>query len=154
MITKSTSVADQIQKMERLAQGSAAWLFGISPRTLRDRQTAPRNSDGTYDAAALVAWHLKQSLPVDGDPLLAGSDSPALERFRHARADREELELAVRREQLLDIEEFYTWYESAVAGPLRKSLDKLQRKYGQAAMTLVAGGLQASQKAIDDRRDA
>ena len=137
--------------MERLAQGAAAWLVGVKPRTLRDRQAAPRNGDGTYDGRELVLWHLEQLQPVDGDPMLSGNDSPALERFRNARADREELELAVRREQLLDRDDFFTWFDAEVVGHLRKGLEKLQRKHGSEAVDLVASAMEKAQDAVRQR---
>jgi hypothetical protein len=137
--------------MESLSQGSAAWLMGVKPRTLRDRQAAPRNTDGTYNAQSLVAWHLKQGKPIDDDPLLSGNDSPALERFRNARADREELELAVRREQLIDVEDFLIWFRNEVLGPIQKNLDRLQRKFGNDAVAVVAAGLRKADESIGQR---
>lgn len=137
--------------MESLSQGAAAWLVGVKPRTLRDRQAAPRNANGTYNASELVAWHIKQVGPVDGDPLLSGSDSPALERFRNARADREELELAVRRGQLLDVDDFIAWFDIEVADPIRKNLERLQRKFGNEALDIVVSGLGKAGEAIDRR---
>ena len=113
---------------------------------------APRNQDGSYDARALIAWRLERDIEnSESDPLMAGSNSPALERFRSARADREELELAVRREQLIDVEEFLTWWDTEIASPLRKGLDRLQKKHGNDAVKLVAAGLNQSGGAVSSR---
>lgn len=46
-----------VQMMKKLNQQAAGWLIGVPVRTLRDWPEAPRCSDGTYDAAALVAWN-------------------------------------------------------------------------------------------------
>lgn len=153
MIGKAKTIPELVRAMAGLPQGAAAWLFGVSPRTLRDRSMAPRNADGTYNAQDLVAWHLEQLQPVDGEPMLGGSDSPALERFRNARADREELELAVRREQFVSLDDFWAWFDESVAGPLRKSLDQLQKKHGQEAFDLAIAGLEKAQDAITQRFD-
>lgn len=46
----------KVDGLRKLDQASAAWLLGTSARSLRDWADAPRNGDGSYDAAALVAW--------------------------------------------------------------------------------------------------
>ena len=56
------STADEIKVLGSLSQGAAAWLLGISPRSLRDRNTLPRNPDGTYDAREVLAWHLSDNV--------------------------------------------------------------------------------------------
>lgn len=151
MIGKAKTIPELVEAMASLPQGAAAWLVGVSPRTLRDRQVVPRNADGTYNAQDVVLWHLEQLEPVDGEPMLSGSNSPALERFRAARADREELELAVRREQLLNLDDFLAWFDAEVMAPIRKNLDTLQRKHGEVAFDLVTAGLQKAQDAISQR---
>ena len=145
------TVASHIENMKSLPQGAVAWLFGVSPRTIRDRQEAPRNSDGTYNAQAVVSWHLEQLKPIDGDSMLSGGDSPALERFRNARADREELELAARREHLVDVDDFWTWYDAEVSGPLMKNLERLQRKFGAEALEIMEAGMRQAGEAITQR---
>ncbi len=154
MSTTQTKTDRTIQAVQAMTQKAAAWLFDVEPRTMRTGpwKDAPRNSDGTYDARLLIAW--RRELEAEGsesDPLLAGSNSPALERFRAARADREELELAVRRDQLIDVEEFLSWWDSEVATPVRKSLEKLARKYDQAAVDLVASGLNRARESVSGR---
>lgn len=46
--------------MHALSQKAAAELLGVTPRTLRDWESAgqgvPRNADGTYPGPALVVW--------------------------------------------------------------------------------------------------
>ena len=46
-----------VETLRRLPQAPAAWLLGLTGRTLRDNASAPRNPDGTYNAQALVAWY-------------------------------------------------------------------------------------------------
>jgi len=51
-----TTVEEQISMMEHLKQKPAAWLAGISPRSLRDALSVRRNADGTYDARFILQW--------------------------------------------------------------------------------------------------
>lgn len=54
---RELTAAQQKAEMQRLKQESAAWLLDYSSsRVLREAATAPRNSDGTYDAQALLVW--------------------------------------------------------------------------------------------------
>jgi hypothetical protein len=52
-------ISAQISAMKRLGQGAAAWLIGRKPRSFRASE-APRNRDGSYDAAAVFRWALEQ----------------------------------------------------------------------------------------------
>ena len=72
-------------------------------------------------AGAGIALPLLVAAALDGEDLeTADGSSPALERYRQARAEREELELAKRRDQLLEI------------GPLQEAL---------AALSALAAGI-------------
>ena len=57
--------------LKRLTQNEAAGLLGTNARSLRDDGTIPRNADGSYSAADLVAWSRGRTRPVqslaDGD---------------------------------------------------------------------------------------
>ncbi len=134
--------------------GDKAFRRNIQPTLKADdvRKTTGRGQAYEFSASAIVKRLIEiTEETVDVDPLLVGSESPALERFRAARADREELELAVRREQLIDLEDFLVWFDAEVAAPIRKNLDKLQRKHGSAAVDVVASGLHTAQGAISQR---
>ena len=117
------------------------------------RKLKTRGTPLEFYAPSIVARlvRLAGGNEIDPDPLLSGSDSPALERFRAARADREELELALRRKELIDVGEFLTWWDSEIVVPLRKGLEKLQRKYGPEAVGPVTAGLQQSAEAVSRR---
>jgi hypothetical protein len=54
--------AEQIEVLRSLSQGSIAWLFQVTPRSVRDWPTLPRNKDGTYDARAVLEWAIKREL--------------------------------------------------------------------------------------------
>lgn len=47
---------EQIQCMTTLSQPAAAWLAGLSGRSLRDAADLRRAADGTYDARDVLAW--------------------------------------------------------------------------------------------------
>lgn len=51
-----TNANQQIETMQKLSQAAAAWLIGVSARSLRDEATCPRNACGSYDAAKVAAW--------------------------------------------------------------------------------------------------
>src|SRR5689334_4674268 len=93
----------QVDVLKSLTQGAAAHLLGLGPRVFRDKHDAPRNDDGTYDAVALVAWWRDQAVVgAGGDPeLLASGDSPALEKYRAAKAALAELDLLERKRTLI-----------------------------------------------------
>ena len=67
----------------------------------------PRNADKTFDLPACIAWMLQRerdNLLQDDAIAGAGDASPALERYRLARAESAELDLQVRRGSLFDKE--------------------------------------------------
>lgn len=53
------SGAEQIVVLKSLKQQGAAWLLNVTARTLRDHPEVPRNSDGSYDARALLTSGLQ-----------------------------------------------------------------------------------------------
>ena len=79
--------------LENLTQAQASWLLGISARSLRDQVTCPRNANQKYNGRALIGWVREQAADSDA-ALLAGSDSPNLERLRAAKATLAEIEVA------------------------------------------------------------
>lgn len=141
--------------MKRLAQGAAAWLLGLNARTLRDAADCPRNSDRTYNGQDLVRWLAARSAVTStDDPLLSGSGSPALERYRLARAVEAEMNLDIRHGQLVPIDEFETWWQAEIAAPMRRAVEALQRLEstdGPTAAGIVAKALDKAQAAVEKR---
>jgi hypothetical protein len=125
----------QIQVLGSLAQGAAAAIVGLSARTFRDSD-APRNADGTYDARELARWIRKTS--TQSDDLLAGGDSPALERYRIARAQSAELDLSERRGKLVDVDAMAEWFGAEVAAPIRRAIGTLRTRFGDEAAELIS----------------
>jgi phage terminase Nu1 subunit (DNA packaging protein) len=67
----------------------------------------PRNPDKTFDLPAVIAWVVEREKDalLDSAAPAAGTDSPALERYRAARAEAAELELAVKKGKLFSRED-------------------------------------------------
>jgi hypothetical protein len=146
---KLTSQA-QIGVLKALNQGAAAWIVGQSARTFRDSD-APRNTDGTYNAAALASW-LRNGAVQSDDPLLAGSDSPNLERYRAAKADLAEMEAAERRWQLIDADQLAEWWTTEIASPIRRATDTLLARFGTDAAELITKAISKAEAAVENRK--
>ena len=102
-----------------------------------------------WDIAAIVQW-LRTEGPwkpgykptvVSDDPLLADVDSPALERYRLAKAMHAELDLAHRRGELLDKEKARDVL-SRWAVLIRRMGERLSKKYGNEAAIAINDTLQ------------
>lgn len=89
---------DQSMQISSLKQKQAAELLGVTARSLRDWPDAPRNEDGTYPGAALVAWWLERHCADAGQLDLSQERA----RLAKVQADRGEVELAVRCGELLE----------------------------------------------------
>lgn len=80
--------------------------------------------------------------------MLAGSGSPALERYRAARAEREELNLAEHRGELIHSNQLRQQLQT-MAGVLREAIAQLQREFGQKAYEIVAEALAEAESKIE-----
>jgi len=87
-------------------QAEAARRLKVSRSTIHDwlEKGAP-GEEGAYSIKALRAWHKAYTAAGETDPMFAGASSPALERYRLARAKSAELDLLERQGQLRDREE-------------------------------------------------
>jgi hypothetical protein len=90
--------------------------------------------------AALVAYRLEQAAPAatvgpDADPLLAGGDSPNLERYRGAKADREEMARDRDRGTHANLRDLHTTL-MRFGGLIRRGGEVLQRRFGPDAADL------------------
>lgn len=86
-----------------------AALYGVGPSAVSNwhkRGGCPRNSDGSYDLTAVIAWREDRiRAEVDDAMASSGKDSPNLERLRAARADMAELEFKTRLGKVIDLEQ-------------------------------------------------
>ncbi len=148
-----------------LTQSQVGRAVGIGQRELQRRWLSVVPIDAvvgsgtrkryTLDAIAAIVDGLRKreaemgAAASDGDPDLFGEDSPALERYRTARAQLAELDLEVRRAKLLDREQLEShWNAGAVA--LRNAGERLQRRYGDEAVEIYNEGMADFARAVTE----
>jgi phage terminase Nu1 subunit (DNA packaging protein) len=99
--------------------------------------------NGRYDVAEIIQWlradgpwRPKAALPVSDDPLLGAGDSPALERYRLAKAQHAELDLELRKGELIEVircrEMLARW-----AVCIRRMGEKLSKRFGNDAALAI-----------------
>jgi hypothetical protein len=145
-----------METLDRLwfTRNDIAALCGLSPRHFDDAirpraKDAERGTgktkrfDGPKMVAAAIAYRLEQAAPAtteDGDPLLSGSDSPALERYRNVKADLAERDLAERDKVLVRANVIRDALRPAVSA-LRGTGDRLVRQFGNEAGDIFNEGV-------------
>lgn len=95
----------------------------------------PGGRDGPWDASAVFAWwreNRDRHAEVDMD----GPPSPALERYREARAKMVELDYDERRGELIPRDDWNT-FVGRVCGILRRAAEVLQRTCGPSAHAVL-----------------
>jgi phage terminase Nu1 subunit (DNA packaging protein) len=127
----------------------AALLVGISLPTfdvLRakfpdDASKPGKGREVLFDSRKVVRAFVDREIEQAADPMLvAGADSPALERYREARADRAELELQKMRRSHIDIKELDGTLHR-FTNQLRGTGELLQRRFGSDASDIFNGGI-------------
>lgn len=89
-----------LKKLLRHApQYLAAELLGVTVQWLAKLPEAPRNPDKTYNLCALHAWRVSQKVS-EAEARNVSDENPDDLRYKAARADKLELELAERRGEL------------------------------------------------------
>jgi phage terminase Nu1 subunit (DNA packaging protein) len=145
-----------------LTRVEAARLLGISPRTFDDAirprlplgGTTGKGKDLRFDAAAVVAafveYRLSQHKPAEvvADPLMSAPEgSPALERYRAARADTAEMERDRMRGDLAPVSELDAGLTS-LAQILRSGIQTLQRQCGPEAAAIMNESIDEWERAL------
>ncbi len=134
MTAKKTDLERQV--VSRLTASTAAWLLGMSDSGFRAAKP-PKNDDGkTYDARALVQWHIgrqQKADPLMDTPL---ADSPSLERYRHAKAKLAELDYEKACRTVLPVAEVRAAVTN-LTGPLRRASEELGRRFGAEAQKVL-----------------
>jgi phage terminase Nu1 subunit (DNA packaging protein) len=72
----------------------------------------------------------------DADLMLTGPKTPELERYRRIKADREELELQIRRGEVVDRQAVHDYLVHEVGPRHRKAMEQLRAKYGSEAVEI------------------
>lgn len=137
-------------KLKVKTQADVAEAYAVAVDTVkRWRSEGMPGKNGCYVLGEISAWlrtegpwkpHAKpQSIPGD-DPLLADGDSPALERYRLAKAKHAELDLEERRARLIDREKcrevLARW-----AAEIRLMGERLAKQHGNEAAETVNDAL-------------
>ncbi|MDA0661043.1 MAG: hypothetical protein O3C60_19745 [Planctomycetota bacterium] len=124
-----------VAQLERIPPRAAAWLLGYrSTSSLQTSPTLPRNEDGSFNAAKLVAWReeevhrrTKLTLPVENS---------ALEYKRRLEAKKLEIQLLEMEKSIISVEVTDQFF-SLLTGRLRDLGELLQRQYGRDALALL-----------------
>lgn len=132
----STSNTD----MRNLTQQQAAYLLGITARTLRDWSDAPRNPDRSYDGQALVRWMLER------DP--AGEYEDQRQRLAAAQAEKVERENLVRAGELIEVPEVVRGWGEHIAAARAKLL-AMPMKLGPQMLNITDAGVAAGKIRVE-----
>ncbi|MCP4591815.1 MAG: hypothetical protein GY842_13850 [bacterium] len=150
-MTSLRTEPEQITSQRELAR-----QLGWPGTTLRGRLTdsgcpIPRRGPWpTWVVDALQKWAALRYPEDDGDDaaMAAGGPSPALERWRRARATLAELEVGQKRGQLLPRDQVRELH-SRMAGVLRSAIDRLQREFGDGAFEAIDEALMSAQQMLE-----
>lgn len=167
----STKELASLRRIEKTREEEARWQYyatipkkhwvmmsGRSVQVLNEQATRyglpfdgrtidlPKLARALHDFLASNA-RLLASKGVD-DPMMAGGESDQLERYRAARADLAELQLARERAQSLPVEEVHRGL-TMMAGILRRAGEQLARHYGDGARTILDRALDNAQRVMD-----
>ena len=114
--------------INKLTKTEIADLLSASIRTISTwvNEGMPRNDDGTYDGPEVIRWfsvRLEDKISGKG-VMLDVEGRRATNRWREARADREELELAKAKGLLISKDDVYTEW-AAIVGAVMSSIEIL-----------------------------
>ena len=99
---------------------------------------------------ALLEAEREKFADAGGDPLLAGGDSPGLERYRLAKAELAELDVAERQKQVVNVKDVEQII-GIVAARIRSLGDRMVKRFGKDARKMIDRSLDDAQKEIDAR---
>jgi hypothetical protein len=118
----------------------------IPPEAIRKTEHA-FEFDAKALGAALVKYRTPEAQAVGDDPLLSGSDSPNLERYRRIKGDLAELELEERRRTHVDV----GLLEAALVRfgmLLRRAGEILQRRFGVEAAEIFNNAIEEALRLV------
>ena len=154
-------------KRERRPEG---WLpiadmprvFGVSghsfdryvrPLILKDAMRTEDRKILVYCRDAIESWalHKFQAPAADGDPMLVSGDSPALERYRLAKAQHAELDLAERSHELVSVAQLTAAWD-LVSSSWRRACNVLENQCGPEAKRILDEVLNAAEQSIENMK--
>ncbi|MDA0661102.1 MAG: hypothetical protein O3C60_20055 [Planctomycetota bacterium] len=126
----------QIESLKSLTPAAAAWLMNYrSTTSLRTSATLPRNEDGTYDAAALLAWKIAEVTRNKAEAAATIPDD-ALEYKRRLEAKKLEIQL-LELEKLVVPTAMVQNFTELLMSRIRSLGEVLQRQYGRDALLML-----------------
>lgn len=132
-----------------------AEFFEVPLGTVKSWRTAGMpGSPKRWDLREIIDW--KESRPgpgrpsivVDDDPMLAEGESEALERFRMARAQQEEIKLAEKRGQVVLMDRFMDCVRVALS-PLRKVQETFKRRGDRESLQLLHEAIDEMERGLE-----
>ena len=127
----------QIESLKSLTPAAASWLLGYrSTTSLRTSATLPRNEDGTYDAAALLAWKIAEVTRNKAEATAVVPTDDALEYKRRLEAKKLEIQL-LELEKLVVPTAMVQNFTELLMSRIRSLGEVLQRQYGRDALLML-----------------
>jgi hypothetical protein len=133
----------EIEGLKSLSQTAAAWILGLTPRSIRLHPEIPRQGvEGGYSVRDLVAWAVaRAAMEHKGAGLI--KDQTEAERFRKLKIANDASE-----GMLIPKEELHSFFV-IFAGQLRAAGAALERQHGPAARKILDNVLDALGKQLD-----
>lgn len=136
-------MADGDQRWIAKRQADVAVVYAVSLDTVKSwaKQGMP-GEPGAYELPAISAWlrgkgPWRQHAKIESDdPLLSDGDSPGLERYRLAKAELAELELAERKKSLIERGKVRIVF-SRLAAVLKRMGEEIGIEFGDRAAVAV-----------------
>lgn len=136
----------EIPNIAACSQREIGLAFGISRQAVMQWTDCPRNPDKSYNLPSVIQWKIERERAT-GDPYMSGSDSPALEQYRAAKARLAELDLQERTRNLVD--RAHTVKCMMEFGAVIRSCGAdLERKHGAAARERLDQAIDAAVAAV------
>ena len=136
-----------IEKLKNLTAKEIGYCFQVTPRTIFRwaERGLPRSDKSKYDIQKAIAWHLAETVEALGQ--VNRESSPGLERFRLAKAAREEIRLERDRGQVVNLAAMRAVHVR-MAALLRDTSERLGREFGADAQGLLNETLEELEREI------
>lgn len=140
------NVESEVESLQCMTQGAAAWLIGLTARQLRNYKEAPRNDDGTYSGQRIVAWWGERNA-AEKD-LCAGPVTDNLDRLRRVNAEINELKLEQMRSNVVGVRDVVHVVQ-AIFTRVRQAIERLQREYGNDAGDVIIESITDAERDLE-----
>lgn len=155
MSDKEKDKFSRLRPLESLTAAEVGWIFGVTHNAVglwHAEHGCPRHDESMrYNLRDVVRWRMewvKRTADKDADLDLAGSSSPALERYRTAKAELAELDLQTKRQQLLPRDDIRLML-SRLATIIRGACETLQKLHGPDAKRIMDDALDGFIREVD-----